>query len=282
MLNRYRIAAVITLYNPDDKVIQRSEKILPYVEKLYLVDNSENPNRILKSFVNNKVEYIQNYQNLGIAEALNIAVKKAISERFTFLLTLDQDSYFENDSLQKLILSIRDEEDIAIYSPFHKNKFFTNPPKNLEFEEMSDVMTSGNLLNLSIAQRVGFFREDYFIDYVDIEYCLRLRKNGYKILRINSSMLLHNEANLTKKSFFGRTVYPPNHKPFRWYYKIRNYLYLRDEYVSIFPEYFTKEKVNIRNNIIKLLLFEPKKFSKLKYIIKGFFDYKKNIKGKLK
>jgi rhamnosyltransferase len=83
------------------------------------------------------------------------------------------------------------------------------------------------------------------------------------------------------KSFWGKKVYPPNHKPFRWYYKIRNFFYLKDEYQSDFPEYFANEKKNIRNNIFKIFLFEDYKFQKVKFIIKGFFDYRKNVKGKL-
>jgi len=283
MNNDYKIAGVITLYNPDDAVIYRINAILPFIEKLFVVDNSkfENEN-IINSFKDNqKVEYIFNNDNIGIAASMNIAIKKSIELNFDYLLTMDQDSEFENDSLIILISNLVRDKNIALYSPYHKNKFFTNPPANKQIEEVFDVMTSGNLLNLKVLKEVGFFREDYFIDYVDIEYCMRLRKNGYKIVRINNSILNHNEANLMKRKLLGKTVYPPNHKPFRWYFKIRNFFYIKEEYQKLFPEYFRKEKKNILNNILKAILFEPSKILKLKYIIKGFIDYKKNIKGKL-
>lgn len=283
MNSQYKIAGVITLFNPDEKIKFRIEAILPFVEKLFLIDNSEKLNEDIDSTYqdNQKVEYCFNNSNLGIAASMNIAIEKAIAEKFDFILTMDQDSEFEPNSLAKLISSLSADGNIAIYSPFHKNKFFTNPPQSSDNEEIFDVMTSGNFLNLNAVKRVGMFREDYFIDYVDIEYCLRLRKNGFKIIRVNSSILNHNEANLMVKSFWGKKVYPPNHKPFRWYYKIRNFFYLKDEYQSDFPEYFANEKKNIRNNIIKIFLFEDYKFQKVKFIIKGFFDYRKNVKGKL-
>ncbi len=283
MNERKKISAVITLFNPDEKIKTRLESIIPFTERIYLVDNSESVNDGLVNYFQNlqKVEYIFNGENLGIASALNTGIKKALSDGFDYLLTLDQDSEFEVNSLGKLISSIQPDDKIGIYSPFHKNKFFTNPPSNKEYEDILDVMTSGNILNLKVVDNIGFFREDYFIDYVDIEYCLRLRKNDYKILRINSSFLNHNEANLMRKSFLGKYVYPPNHKPFRWYYKIRNYFYLKDEYLSHFPEYFEKEKRNIRNNIFKIILFEKEKFLKIKFILRGYFDYRRNIKGKL-
>lgn len=283
MNSQYKIAGVITLFNPDEKIKFRIESILPFVEKLFLIDNSEKSNEDLSSAFqdNQKVEYCFNNSNLGIAASMNIAIKKAMDEKFDFLLTMDQDSEFEPNSLAKLISSISADENIAIYSPFHKNKFFTNPPQNSDNEEIFDVMTSGNLLNLNAVKRVGMFKEDYFIDYVDIEYCLRLRKNGFKIIRVNSSILNHNEANLMEKSFWGKKVYPPNHKPFRWYYKVRNFFYMKNQYKNDFAEYFKAEKKNIRNNIIKLILFEPEKLLKLKFIVKGFRDYQKNITGKM-
>ncbi len=278
-----RIAAVVTIFNPDDKVIRRIESVLPLVERFFIIDNSESVKEKIKDHFNEhkKVEYIFNGENLGIAAALNIGIKKSIEEGFQFILTLDQDSEFENKSLEILLAAVSSDNNIAIYSSFHKNKFFTNPPPNQDFEEVSDVMTSGNLLNLEAVKKVGYIREDYFIDYVDIEYCLRIREAGYKIIRVNTSFLLHNEANLSRIKIFGFTVYPPNHKPSRWYYKVRNYFYLKKEYQKVFPEYFLLESRNIRNNLIKVLLFERHKLEKIKYAIKGYLAFRKNVKGKL-
>ena len=116
---------------------------------------------------------------------------------------------------------------------------------------------------------------------MDIEFCLRLRKNRFKIIRVNNSFLKHNEANIIKKRILWKTVYPHNHSIERWYYKIRNYFYLKEEYSGIYWEYFEKEKRNIRNSIIKIFLFEKSKSKKLKMILTGFIHYRKGIKGKL-
>lgn len=277
------IAGVVVLYNPNKNVQEYINSYLNQLANLYVVDNSEKPNENLKKIFseNKKVDYIFNNNNLGIAYALNIAVEEAIKAGYSFLLTMDQDSYFENESLNNLISRINDKNLVGIYSPFHKNRFFTNPPQTEALEEVSDVMTSGNILNLSIVQKVGKFKADYFIDYVDIEYCLRLRKNGYKIVRVNNSFLIHNEANLSKKKFLGITVYPQNHSAARWYYKIRNYFYLKKEYCNIFKEYFVVEKKIVRNNIIKVLLFEKDKINKINMILKGYIHFQKHITGKL-
>jgi len=272
----------LVLYNASKNVIYNLDSIIDNVNHIFISDNSECKDLQLIEFYLNKsyITYHHNVKNLGIGASINNAIRQTIVKGSAYILTMDQDSKFEESALKNLISKIGDVN-VGIYSPFHKNKYFTNPPITQEIEEVSDVMTSGNILNLEVVKKVGLFREDYFIDYVDVEYCLRLRKNGYKILRVNDSFLVHNEANLSKKNIFGKTVYPPNHKPFRWYYKIRNYLYLKEEYQMDFPEYFMKESKNIRNNIIKVVLFEQNKIIKLKMMIKGFIHFRKHITGKL-
>lgn len=280
--DKTKIAGVLVLYNPESGVISNIKSYLNQIGFLYIVDNSEKTNDgILNQFSGNKkIEYIFNNGNLGIAAALNIGIEKAIDSGYLFLLTMDQDSYFEENALENLINSITDPEIVGIFSPFHKNKFFTNPPKVNGLEEVSDVMTSGNILNLSVVKKNGKFKDEYFIDYVDIEYCLRLRKNGFKILRVNNSILVHNEADISRKKIFCFTVYPQNHSARRWYYKIRNYLYLKKEYYNLFKEYFYTEKRNVRNGIIKVLLFEKEKIKKTAMIIKGYIHFHKHITGK--
>jgi rhamnosyltransferase len=276
------IAGVVVLYNPGREIIENINSYLSQVSRLYIVDNSlmkaSYKDEILNK--NSSVEYIFNNGNLGIAAALNIAVDKSIKAGYSFLLTMDQDSYFEEGALSNLISVMSDTNLIGIYSPFHKNKYFTNPPTTNGLEEVSDVMTSGNILNLSAAEGVGKFKEGYFIDYVDIEYCLRLRKNGYKIIRVNGSFLIHNEADISKVKLLGKTTYPPNYSSVRWYYKIRNYLYLKQEYKKLFKEYFKVERKNIRNNILKVFLLEKNKIIKIRMMLKGYIHFHKNITGR--
>lgn len=277
------IACIVILYNPGDSVIKNVLSYLNSIQYNIVIDNSDKPiDSVSQHFVEQlNVDYIFNNENIGVAAALNLGIEKAVNAGYKYLLTMDQDSIFEGDSLEKLISEISNDINVGIYSPIHRNRFLTNPRQQDTIEEVSDVMTSGNMINLSVADKIGKFKEEYFIDYVDIEFCLRLRKNGYKILRINNSILNHNEANLSSRRFFCKAVYPPNHTAVRWYYKIRNYHYLKQEYSKYFPEYFITEKKNVRNNILKVLIYEKNKTDKVKMMIKGYMDYRKNITGRM-
>ena len=155
-----KIEAVVVLYNPNKNIIDNIKTYINEVETLYVIDNSsEKDNSLINEIkqLSQKCLYIDNFSNKGIAYALNMGVKLAIKESSDWLLTMDQDSKFEKNDLFKLIESI-DEDDIqniGIISPLHNiNELNMNSDNN------HITMTSGNLLNLHILEKIGFFLED--------------------------------------------------------------------------------------------------------------------------
>lgn len=77
-------------------------------------------------------------------------------------------------------------------------------------------------MNLIIWEQVGGFYEPLFIDQVDFDYCYTVRENGYKILQVGNTYLLH-EIGMSKGVYlFGNYHIAFNHSPMRYYYMIRN------------------------------------------------------------
>ena len=141
-------------------------------------------------------------------------------------------------------------------------------------------MTSANLVNLNILDKLGYFDERLFIDGVDIEYGLRLNKNGYKILQCNDIYVEHNLGDIKYHRFLGRTYMCTNHNYLRQYYMARNYRYIRDMYID-YDKQFCEILVKIKSNIFKIVMYEPDKIRKLKYMMKGIKAYKKKHYGKI-
>ena len=277
-----RLAAVVTLYNPTDEDLANIGTYIDDVDKLFIVDNTEeksNEDRIKKS---KKIEYIWSGENIGVAAALNMAAKKAKKEGFKWLLTNDQDTTFPKGVLKKLKEDIRRSNNpkIAIFTPWHNTKLKVRKPR-WDPDYTHDVMTSGNILNLKIWEELGGFKEWLFIDCVDIEYCLNIRKNGYKIFRDNELEIEHNLGDLFyRKIPFGLFICT-NHPPIRRYYMMRNAHYLFDEYKKTKEgPYCLSLAAAQKHNMIGVLLFEKKKWAKIKMYFEGYFDYRKGIKGK--
>lgn len=268
---------VVVVYNPDESVERNILTYLEYVRTLYLVDNSEDKNELFRQRLEKykNVSFIDSDGNQGIAWALNMGAAAAISSGADWLLTMDQDSAFQSGSLGCLLDYVEEEAldrvGFGIVSPFHKTKDGVEAASE-GLLEVDGVMTSGNVLSLSACQRVGAFREDYFIDYVDHEYCLRLKKNGYKIGVYRAAILEHSLGDIGCKAIFGRKFFFTNHNAQRRYYITRNRLDVVRRYFTVAPSFCLKDLKGFVVEWFKILFFETKKAEKSKYIARGIAD----------
>jgi rhamnosyltransferase len=251
------VACVVVLYNPDESLKNNIESYINQVDKLYLVDNSEriNPEWILQIIANDKVSYTRNETNIGIASALNFGAKQA--SRYKWLLTMDQDTVLPEGYVSKLLTFDTLQTTTGIICPVYSNTRFNRKKRA---EEVPFAMTSGNLLNISIYNKIGPFLNELFIDHVDHEYCLRLRVNGFKILRVNEVILDHKPGTPVRISILGFRIYLSIHSPLREYYYCRNGIYVGRIYSSAYPQfrfYFYKQLVK---ELIKMLLMPNRKY----------------------
>jgi len=273
-----KIDAVAILYNPGANVIENIRTYINNVHRLFVVDNSDIINNSivekLREFDN--LIYINNNGNKGIAYALNLGAELAIKESADWLLTMDQDSRFEENSLEKMIDWIKNNNitDIGIFSPYHlmDNNYESYVKEDIVIDTVS-VMTSGNLLNLVAFKKTGKFNEKYFIDYVDHEYCFRLQRKGFCIKIFKGSVLLHKLGNMEIKKFLGSTVCFTNHNYIRRYYMTRNRLDLAYNYFFSFPEFILQDFHRFFIEWKNILLFEENKIKKQKSIILGIIHF---------
>lgn len=277
-----KISATVIWYNPGNENIGNIWTYLNYFEKLFIIDNSKNSNKELsKKLESTKVKYIYNEgKNLGISGALNLACEKAIKEGFSWILTMDQDSSFDSKNIKEYfkIFNQIQNNNIGIISPNHilKNDIIKTE-EDKEFINTDHVMTSGNLLNLSVWEKVGRFDENLFIDEVDSEMCYRMIEKGYKIKQLNKIKMYHELGNLEKRNFFFRKVSILNHNYIRKYYITRNKFYMFKNY----RRYRMRYIYYILNDFFKVIVYEKDKVRKLKYMFKGIKDFFKNKMGKL-
>ena len=275
-----KISAVIVMYNPNDYMIKNINNYIDAVDKLYIIDNSDDKITRFKS--EKKIEYIKMPSNKGVAYALNIGAKHAIKDKYKYLLTLDQDSKIQSNHIKKMIdyISKYKEKNLGLVSPYHKLKYSEETP-NASIEERIEVMTSGNIINLDAYNKVGGFKDWLFIDCVDTDFCMNLNQNGFKVYRLNNIQMPHDLGNMKIHKFFGKQYISYNHNPLRMYYITRNNLYISSIYKKIYPEYCKWLIKCLRSQKKRIILFEKNKIKKLLMMKKGLNHYKKGIKGKL-
>lgn len=280
-MDNKKIPATVIWYNPDTENIENIKTYIDYVEKVYIIDNSMNNNKKLcSSLNNNKIEYVYNKKNLGIAKALNLACEKAISDGFKWILTMDQDSSFSSNDINEYFKFFDniEKENTGIFSPKHILKNDINKIRDdKKFLEIDHVMTSGNLLNLSAWEKVGKFDENLFIDEVDSEICFRMIENDYKVIQMNRIKMFHELGSLEKRNFFTRKISVLNHNYIRKYYIMRNKFYMFKKY----KKYRIRYVYYILNDFFKVIFYEKDKLRKLIYMFKGINDFFKNKMGEL-
>lgn len=218
-----RIAAIVVTYHPnmDDFI----ENILRYsltVDKILVWQNSDEV-FLFPDQIRNKVILCGTKQNQLIAKALNYGLEWCKTNGYDYLLTMDQDSRWINfDFFIQRVSAIADNK-VAIFSP-NVNKQFIDDCKDISAES---VITSGSLCNVRVADKLGGFREDYGIYWVDGEYCHWARLNGY-IVKVLCDCHLEQQFGKKTKTKFG--YYTSNYSPTVYYYLIRNMLWMKREY----------------------------------------------------
>ncbi len=279
-----KINGVVVLYNPTMTLLENIKSYIDDLAILYVMDNSEFPNPELISRLlqySPKINYIDMVGNKGISHPLNIAAQKSIEAGAEWLLTMDQDSKCTAGMIDHMFECTKAAaaDKIGLVGPYHwidPDSFF---PGVEPCEDVLTMMTSGNIIDLKAFKEVGGFREDYFIGYVDHEYCLRLRDNGFRIVQCNRAVLSHALGNATKHRFIFKNTSTTNHPAIRLYYRTRNRLKTLEMYKSKFPGFAKNVRIAMIKEIIKILLFEMDKFNKMLFIMRGYRDYKKNVFG---
>ena len=280
MANRnIRIVAVVVLYHPASDLPEVVARVKGQVDTVYLIDNSVPPVReqVMPLLQSGSVVYQAQQANLGIATALNSAARRAVQEGYKFLLTMDQDSLAAPDMVQQM-LACQDRDHLrplGMLAPFQITPAQQPPQSGPACCPVMTPMTSGCLLDLAAYQAVGPFRNDFFIDFVDNEYCLRLKQHGYRVLRANHALLWHQVGALQTYGPFVAT----NHGALRRYYKTRNRLYVFREYLSVFPGHCLFDLVRLTKEIASILLFEDQKGAKFRMMVTGLQHFLSGRRG---
>lgn len=281
------IAAVVILYYPEESIVRNIDSYLPFVQKLYILDNSENASfQLSGSFSSTgKIIYRSDGENKGIAIRLNEAVQLAGTDGFDYLLTMDQDSFFDGKNIQNYLRCVQGFEDPQNVSVFGLSFETRNSSfENCNSREVMHLITSGSLINLAVNKVVGPFDENLFIDEVDFEYCLRSVQKGFKNICFANIFLDHQLGkSSTHRSFKNAAKTTRSlHAPERIYYMVRNFFYLQEKYHDVFSQEMNLRKRILLNRLKNNILYNHRRFNVFQNIIKGYNDYKKYRMGKAK
>ena len=280
-MEKKSVCAVVVTYHPDAAVLDNLAVIRPQVQGLVVVDNGsseEKLNRLRLAALEMEFTLIENGDNLGIAAGLNIGVKWAQSEDYTWVAMFDQDSTAPPafiDTMRRAYDTNRRGDRAALLVPRYIDSRLGHPlPANYAANGSLQVaMTSGSLMPVAIFSQEGSFEESFFIDGVDYEYCLRLRSRGYSVEECTEAVLLHAPADFTECRLNGSRLFlTSNYSAERRYYRDRNTIWMMRKYCTRYPVFFLSALTSSLKDCLKILLAENDKRRKVFHMALGVRD----------
>ncbi len=288
-----KINTIYVTYNAQIELLKKSlESIASQVDKIYIVDNTPSRDTRLELFKSEKIEVIYLEENFGIAYALNVGIKKALKNGVEYIMLSDQDTYYPATYVFDMLKVFATDDKIAAIAPrfVDSNKkgedgfievapvvfkqFF---PKSGTHEIMQAI-SSGKILQAEYLGAIGLMNEELFIDWVDLEWCWRARRKGYKIVG-NADVIIHHQLGDNSKNLGFREVNLRSY--IRHYYITRNAFYLslysRDldglHRVTLFLKSF--------RYIVGYPILAKPHLLNLKYVLLGFWHGVTKQMGKL-
>lgn len=289
-----KLVSIVVCYKTDlIKFKDIVQKHMNNFHHIILVNNS--PEIPLDWFSTPKISIIKNQGNMGVSHALNVGISEAKKQGFGSVALFDQDTELPSNFSQQMLYYInryQGDNPTAVYSPVVHNHVIDETASHISFKpfrlvrssvDESDyaqphyVITSGSIIPISVFDDVGLMREELFIDFVDIEWCLRARQKGYEIVAINKVMIDHHLGDYAVQFMSHRY---PIHSPLRMYYHFRNAMFL----YRLREIDWNWRIVDSARNLFRFLfymLFVKNRWTYFKYIIKGYYHGLIKKMGKL-
>jgi rhamnosyltransferase len=290
------VAAVIVTYHPDRQSLQQLlEALQPQVTIIFIINNgtaTELPPELADEFPAVKIIHLEENKGIGFAQNAGIAHAKAMGA--DYILLMDQDSIPAQDMVSNLVAAIKNKPEAAAagpryFDPRHQDQSPFVQLRGLRLRritcqspsdvvEVDHLIASGCLIPMTVLEKIGLMREDLFIDYVDIEWGLRARREGLVNYGVCAAHMEHQLGEEPVK-FFGRNLVL--HQPFRHYYLYRNILLLcRERWISL--RWKTALLLNLSLKYFFYGLFTANRIAHLRMMTRGIIDGLKNRRGKMK
>lgn len=279
------VMAVVVTHHPPPELAAHLQAIRAEVDALVVVDNASPQAAHIEQLVRGLGgQFIGNGRNEGIARALNQGVAQARAGGHAWLAMFDQDSAAPAGmvaTLRTLVARHPQAERVAIVATGFRDRHlgitYQDPSNTLaeddDWRSVRTLITSGSVVRVSAFESAGLFEERLFIDFVDHEHCLRLRRAGWLLLQSKRVFIDHAIGRQTRHRFLWRTVDCSHHSVARRYYMTRNQLEfyrrcLRDE-----PYWALWGLANLALRSLLTLLYERPRAAKAWAIAQGAWHF---------
>lgn len=270
------VIALMTLYQPEEDVLEHIAAVAEQVDLLYLCDNSK-----VASFERfgsiPKTKYLFFNENRGLSKAFNSVLKSYPFSPEDYIIFFDQDSTIHPGHIAALV---EEYEALGkggipvgcigpIYFERHRQQECL-PKLKKKIDECNwfvpSLITSSMMCKYRTLQSIDFWNEEVFLDLADIELCWRVGKQKQVCVITHRAVLEHSLGNdyikVASLTFGGQN-------PVRDYYQTRDVLYLLGKSYAKKRQFLSSL---VKGPILRLLFLKERR-KRLHMIIRGWMDW---------
>ena len=251
-----------------------AQSLLP--ERLIIVDNNSTDGTrdflaSLRSQSNITCLYLD--ENMGCAGAIARGMEYALSVTgISYCWILDDDTFYKSNALQDLVMHIGRSHYSLLGLKGAKIRFGKKIPvdNRPEMQDADYAMMDGALISMEAIRKIGIVNDQFFMMCEDHEYCIRLKKYGFKVGVVQNGsderLYLGGQGSFTSATLW------------RGYYSARNHLLIIKQYFSLanlLGYLFLQSKL-----IIAAAILAPDRFLRVKLRVQGIWHGIKGVEGK--
>jgi GT2 family glycosyltransferase len=210
-----------------------------------------------------EIHLVLNESNLGYAGGNNSGYKYLI--KFDIpgdILILNPDVKISYNTISEMrlamdadvgIVSARtvNSKMVPLYDAIRLNGFFQKRLiSNLPIIESDYAQGSCMLIKRALVDKIGLFDEQFFLYWEEVDFSIRAKKNGYRIISTTRTSIVRSDNSKTRL-------------PTMFYYSVRNSKLIREKHIDLFPAISYYLYLGYIFVLILKNCFRPSRFKKL-------------------
>ncbi|AWV06077.1 glycosyltransferase [Marilutibacter maris] len=277
---------IFVLYCPTPEFVRNLDRARAICPTVVAVDNSPQPDPALHERLRQGgTTVIDNRNRGGLAGAYNRGAEALLARDCEVIFLLDQDSDIDASFFAGMMHACAglDSDAFLIGPKIHEinlgkcmpaippGRRFPRPRRiDDEVEGLFPtlfIISSGTALSAPAYRRLGAFREDYFIEYIDIEYGLRASSQGVPVYMNAAVTMRQTTGHIVRHG----KLFTTHHAAWRRYYGARNAVHALGLYRSRWALHWISGLLALHQSLC-VTLFEGDKLRKLVAIGCGYLD----------
>lgn len=252
-MNSPRVVLLILTWNRRDDVLRCVSSLSRLAYPNYLpvvIDNASSDDTVAALRARHpQLTILQNAKNLGYAGGNNVGIRWALAHGADYVLIINNDTEVTPDMISELVRVAESDPTIGVvgcrnvlmddpqrlwgaygeltYGPFVVRTAGEGMPDGPSWHVVKDadwVIGNGYLWRRAALERVGFLDEHFFAYHEDVDWCLRARAAGFRVVYAGTAAIVHKGA---ANEAPGR-----GHQVLTWYVLGRNGLLIATRYGS--------------------------------------------------